>query len=62
MKERRKKAAAAERDEKFRQALEELGVEVAWPSGDPVSDAERVLIQLKSGEQPLSEQIIAERR
>jgi prevent-host-death family protein len=44
----------------FRRALQEAGVTVHWPSGEPVSPTERTPIQIAGP--PLSEQIIADRR
>jgi hypothetical protein len=58
----KKRRAAADRDEKLRGAFEQAGVVVSWPTGEPIPQTDRALIQLRPGEQPLSEQIIAERR
>jgi prevent-host-death family protein len=44
----------------FHRALKEFGVTIHWPSGEPVSPAERTPIQVAGP--PLSEQIIADRR
>ena len=50
----------AERDERFRRAFEEAGVEVSWPSGEPIRD--RPLLKYDPGDELISEQIIRERR
>src|SRR3954464_8472389 len=44
----------------FRRALQESGVTVQWPSGRPVTPAERTPSEI--ADPPLSEQIIADRR
>ena len=50
----------ATRAARFRLALRESGLTVHWPSGEPVSAAERTRLQIAGP--PLSEQIIADRR
>ena len=54
------RAIVAERDERFRRALGEAGIEVSWPTGEPVRD--RVLLKYDPGDELSSEQIIRERR
>ncbi len=48
-----------ERDERFRRALQEAGVEVTWPTGEPVRD--RISIDYDPHGEYLSEQIVRER-
>lgn len=60
--EEERKRDAAERDEKFRRALEEAGLIASWPSGEPMSMQERLDNLIEVGGQPLSEQVIADRR
>lgn len=60
LEEERIRAEAAERDERFRRALEKAGIEVSWPTGEPVRD--RVLLKYDPGDELISEQIIRERR
>ena len=48
------------REARFRQLMEEAGLVIRWPSGEPVPLSERNPIEIEGP--PLSEQIIAERR
>ena len=53
-------SSQAEREVAFRRRLAERGVVVHWPEGPPVPLSERSQIKVEG--QPVSEQIIAERR
>lgn len=53
---------AAERDDTFRRALDEAGLIVSWPSGEPMSMQERLDNLIEVSGQPPSEQAIADRR
>jgi prevent-host-death family protein len=50
----------AAREARFRQLVEEAGLSVHWPTGRPVERRERRLIHVEG--EPISEQIIRERR
>ena len=50
----------AAKEARFRQLAEEAGLIVHWPTGRPVSRSERRLIHVEG--EPISEQIIRERR
>ncbi len=53
-------SSEAERQAVFRRRLAEKGVVVHWPEGPPVPPGERKPLRIEG--QPVSEQIIAERR
>jgi prevent-host-death family protein len=53
-------APEQEREARFRRIAQEAGLIIHWPSGRPIPPSERKLIHVEG--EPISEQIIRERR